>query len=169
MKFGALTRFLKSLFSANIILCTKSCFIAFTSILLCLFCRFLRSFTLSISTLSCYVKLLHKSGYLRNSRILGTWNLGLQRSNLRMIMLQSLQVFLLLVLLRCSSLSLIRSLNNVANFFYRSHCFLCWSAFTLQNYYIFNFFFHKMQRIYFSIQLSMLFMGTMYTRFGMRK
>ena len=70
----------------------QHCYFSF-AIGLCLFCRFSRSLALYINTLSCYVKLPHKNGYLGNSRILGTWILDLRRSNLRMIMLQSLQVF----------------------------------------------------------------------------
>jgi hypothetical protein len=80
------------------------CFYFYFAIWLCLLCRYSRSLALYISTLCCYVKLPRKNGYLRNSRILGTWNLDLQRSNLRMITLLSFQVFLLLVLLASGSL-----------------------------------------------------------------
>jgi hypothetical protein len=44
--------------------------------------------------LSGYEKFRLNNGYLRNYRILETWNLDLQKSNLRMIMLQNLQVCL---------------------------------------------------------------------------
>lgn len=47
-----------------------------------------------INTLSCCDKFLPKNGYLRNSKILGIWNLDLRRNSLRMIMLLSLQVLL---------------------------------------------------------------------------
>lgn len=57
-------------------------------------CRFLTSLALFINTLSCYEKFRLNNGYLRNYRILETWNLDLQKSNLRMIMLQNLQVCL---------------------------------------------------------------------------
>lgn len=57
-------------------------------------CRFLTSLALFINILSCYEKFHLNNGYLRNYRILETWNLDLQKSNLRMIMLQNLQVCL---------------------------------------------------------------------------
>lgn len=105
---------IESIISVLKILCEPNllqrCYFSFT-IGLCLFCRFSISLALYISTLRCYVKLHHKNGYLGNSRILGTWNLDLLRSNHRMIMLQSFQVFLLLLLLAYGSLWSIGSLN----------------------------------------------------------
>lgn len=56
------------------------------------FGRSLRSLALFINILSYCVKFLPKNGSLRNFRILEKWNLGLQRSSLRMIMLLSFQV-----------------------------------------------------------------------------
>jgi len=55
---------------------------------------------LSINTLICCVKILHKNGYLRKFKISETWNSDLRKSSLRMIMLQSLQVSKLFPLFR---------------------------------------------------------------------
>ena len=112
----------------------QCCYFFFT-IGLCLFCRFSISLALYISTLSCYVKLHHKNGYLGNSRILGTWNLDLLRSNHRMIMLQSLQVFLLLLLLAYGFFMEYRIFEYLASFLYHCHCFLLVHLFPLSEFY----------------------------------
>lgn len=49
---------------------------------------------MSINTSSCFDKFLLKSGSLKSSRTLETWNLGLRRNSLRMTMLQNSQVIL---------------------------------------------------------------------------
>lgn len=131
---------------------------------------------LSINTLICCVKILHKNGYLRKFRISETWNSDLRKSNLRMIMLQSLQVsklFPLFCFLEVLSAMLPIRLYDIIWKFSGSFllkillfnslvkfCTILLLLLTYSNYFI-------VQKIWNSIHRRMSFMVTMCTRHGM--